>query len=57
MTIGSGETVLYAGRVYTVGEVRGDRVVLRRRGEPDRIAPVEQVGRPPRAASIYGGAA
>lgn len=57
MTIGSGETVLYAGRVYTVGEVRGDRVVLRRRGEPDRIAPVEQVGRPPQAASIYGGGA
>lgn len=52
----AGDVVLYAGRVYTVGEVRGDRVVLKRRGEPDRIAVLEQVSPAPRA-SIYGGAA
>ena len=53
----AGETVLHDGRVYVLVEVRGDRAVLRRAGEPDRIAAMSLVAPVPRARSIYDGVA
>lgn len=53
-----GAMVRYAGAVYTVAEVRGDRVVLEREDGPTRIAPLAGVTpAQPRRRSMYDGAA
>lgn len=53
----AGEIVTYAGGVYAVVEVRGDRAVLRSGDEVVRIARVDQVQRVARPGSIMGGVA
>lgn len=54
-----GDVVVHRGVVFTVTEVRGERLVLARTGEPARIARAAlcTLARRPERGSLLGGAA